>query len=218
MSRKPQPVEWSKLTVWLGKWALRFLYGTNRWRVTGEHHYRDLLAEGKSVILAIWHGQLLVAFTYFRERQFYGLAGTHRDADLIARIGAREGWHFLRGSSSERGSAAFRRMVGVLKTPGAVLTITPDGPQGPARIPKPGAIRAAQLTGVPIVPMAAQSTRHWILKNWDAFYLAQPFGRIEVQFGPPLWFTREDDIEASIQRLKQALDTLTQEVESRAQS
>jgi len=203
------------LEAWLGKWLLRFVYGLNRWNVEGEHYYKDLLGKGESVIISLWHGQLLAMFMLLAGKQFYGLAGTHRDADLIARIGEKIGWRFLRGSSKEKGLIAFKQIVSVLKQPGKVVIITPDGPQGPARIPKPGAIRAAQLTGAAIVPMATQSTRRWSFRNWDTFFVAKPFGRIEVLFGEPLYFSRTDDPQRCADRLKAALDALTMEVEKR---
>ncbi len=203
------------LEAWLGKWLLRCLYGLNRWHVEGEHYYKDLLEKGEAVIISLWHGQLLAMFVLLAGKHFYGLAGTHRDADLIARVGEKIGWRFLRGSSKEKGLIAFKQIVNVLKQPGEVVIITPDGPQGPAHIPKPGAIRAAQLTGAAIVPMAAQSTRYWSFKNWDTFFVAKPFGRIEVLFGKPLYFSRTEDPQRCVDRLKMSLDDLTREVEKR---
>ena len=50
-------------------------------------------------------------------------------------------------------------MIKSLQKPGTVFAITPDGPQGPAKRPKAGAIRAAQKTGAIIIPAAGQSTK-----------------------------------------------------------
>ena len=38
------------LGVLLGKWALQFLYSTNRWNIEGDGKIEKLRAEGKSII------------------------------------------------------------------------------------------------------------------------------------------------------------------------
>ena len=52
----------------------------------------------------------------------------------------------LRGSSSKGGSKIFVRIVKILRQPSSLVGMTPDGPKGPERIPKPGVIKAAQKT------------------------------------------------------------------------
>ena len=61
-------------------------------------------------------------------------------------------------------------MLAILKKPKTVFAITPAGPQGPAKIPKAGTIRAAQKTGAIIIPVAGLSTKRWSFVNWDTFY------------------------------------------------
>ena len=106
-------------------------------------------------------------------------------------------------------------MIKSLETPGSVFAITPDGPQGPAKIPKAGAIRAAQKTGALIIPAAGQSTKHWSFKNWDTFYLAKPFGKVIQLFGEPIVFQKEEDHDICVEKLKTALNKLEKEVEAR---
>ena len=62
------------------------------------------------------------------------------------------GWKLLRGSSSDRGKEVYKEMVNILADTGNVLVLTPDGPKGPAKEPKPGIIRAAQKTNAVILP------------------------------------------------------------------
>ena len=72
-----------------------------------------------------------------------------------------------------------------------MLFITPDGPTGPRRIPKPGIIRAAQATGAVIIPTSVFSTKNWRFINWDTFYLEKPFGRIFIEYGSPIEFDKK---------------------------
>lgn len=204
-----------KLEIVLGGGLIRLIYFTNRYRVEGKHHIEEALASGKSVILAIWHGRLLTLFIYLAHRGFYALAGMHKDAELITQIGVKIGWRFIRGSSTRHGREAFQEMVELLKQPGVLVFITPDGPKGPARIPKAGALRAAQKTGALLVPASCQSTRYWGFTNWDTFMVSKPFARTEIMFGPPLEFDGDADFDAGLVKFKNALDELSREVDAR---
>lgn len=204
------------LGVWSGKPILNFLYNTNRWNVQGSEHYEAALESGRSVIVACWHSCLLIPFMHLSGNQYHGVTGTHGDAEIITRIGEKLGWNILRGSSTERGREAYDNMLRILQERENLVAITPDGPKGPAKIPKAGAVRAAQRTGVVIVPAAGQSTRRWSFTNWDTFYVAKPFGQIEIVYGEPLSFNEDDDFDNCVNRLKYALDRLEAEVDARA--
>ncbi|RMF09437.1 MAG: DUF374 domain-containing protein [Candidatus Neomarinimicrobiota bacterium] len=192
--------------VLAGKWLLQFLYGSSRWKFYGDGDYQRYLREGRSVIIAAWHGRLLPVFMHFSGQEYYGLAGMHKDADFISQIGERLGWVLLRGSSSDRGKEVYREMVAALHQPGKLLAMTPDGPKGPAKIPKPGVIRTAQKTGAVVIPVIGDARRSWEFTNWDTFYVVKPFATIHMVFGPHLTFRADEDFQACSDRLKAALD------------
>lgn len=191
---------------------IKFLYGTCRWRVSGFNNIENLLNNNSSFIIAYWHGNMFIPYYRLAKHHFHILAGFHRDAELGVNIGEKLGWKFLRGSSSQNGSEVFQQIVKLLSKPNNVLAITPDGPKGPAKIPKPGTVRAAQKTGVPIIPAAGCSRRSWGFTNWDTFHVAKPFTRIELKFGAPLHFSIDDDFDKCINALKTQLDSLDSEV------
>ena len=66
------------------------------------------------------------------------------------------------------------------------MIIVPDGPRGPDREFKPGAVRLAAETGAVLVPFAFTATRRRILRSWDRFLLPLPFGRITAAYGEPV--------------------------------
>ncbi len=191
---------------------LRLLYGSCRWKVTGFQHVEDLLNNNNSFIIAYWHGNMFIPYLKLAKYHFHILAGFHRDAELGVSIGKNLGWKFLRGSSSQKGSEVFQQIVELLSKPNNVFAITPDGPKGPAKIPKPGTVRAAQKTGIPIIPVAGRSRRSWGFTNWDTFYVTKPFTRIELIFGKPLYFSLNDDFDTCNNKLKIQLDSLDDEV------
>jgi len=106
-------------------------------------------------------------------------------------------------------------ILDTLTQPGSLVAMTPDGPKGPAKIPKAGIVKAAQRTGAVIIPAAAHSTRRWGFTNWDTFYVAKPFGRIEVIYGEPLSFSEEDQFVDCLAKVKEAMDVLELEVNRR---
>ena len=199
----------------IGKWIVLLLYNTNKWNIEGENNYQDLLRNNNSVIISIWHGRVLNFVKQLANNQFYALAGTHNDAEIISRICLDTGWKVIRGSSSDKGKEAFEDIVEALKIPGSLVAMTPDGPKGPAKIPKAGVIKAAQNTGGAIIPAASHCTKHWGFKNWDTFYIPKPFGRIEVIYGEPVYFKHDQSFDECLYILKEAMDKLEKLVDKR---
>ena len=88
------------------------------------------------------------------------------------------------------------------------IAITPDGPRGPRYHLHPGAIKLAQLTGAPIVPIQLDCSHRFTFPTWDRFQLPLPFSRIRVTFHPPLTIPKdlsEDEFEAQRQRVEKVL-------------
>ncbi len=189
--------------LWL---AIKLLYGLNRFAVEGEENITKLVNKNESFVMVSWHGKILTVFHYFANKNYIGLASLNKDAELIARVGELVGYSFVRGSSSRGGSGAYGDMIRLLQMPSTKIIITPDGPQGPEHVPKPGAIRLAQKTGVPIVPVIGDAKRSWVFKNWHNFYLSKPFSPIRLVVGKPVYFKPEEDLDFCIKRLKEKLD------------
>lgn len=162
------------------------LFSCNRIDLINEEILLQALAAGRSVILCCWHGRLLFPLYCLRKRGYHALAGLHEDAEIISRVGEKMGWHFIRGSSSSGGREAYREMVEVLSQPGEVVVVTPDGPQGPKHVAKPGAVKAAQRTGALLIPITGQASQRWEITNWDTFIVPKPFGRVRFAVGEPV--------------------------------
>ena len=186
--------------------AIKLLYGLNRFAVEGMENITKLSNKNESFVMVSWHGKILSVFHYFSNKNYIGLASLNKDAELIAQVGELVGYSFVRGSSSKGGADAYSDMIRLLKIPGTKIIITPDGPQGPEHIPKPGAIRLAQKTGVPIVPVIGHAKRSWVFKNWHNFYLSKPFSPIKLVVGDPLYFKPDDELDFCIKQLKEKLD------------
>jgi hypothetical protein len=96
---------------------------------------------------------------------------------------------------------------------GQIAVFTPDGPRGPRMRAKPGVVRLAMSTGVPIVPITFAASNQRLLASWDRFALALPFARGVLAFGAPLELGRDADPEAGRRLLEQRLNELTVEAD-----
>jgi hypothetical protein len=83
-----------------------------------------------------------------------------------------------------------RKLLNLLSG-GDHIAITPDGPRGPRRVAAPGVAQLAALSGVPVLPCAAQTTRHWVLRTWDRMVVPKPFGRGVVVCLPTIIVDRD---------------------------
>lgn len=178
-------LEWrARLTLLLGKGALRALARTWRVRVVNESSLTELRASGKPFIYSLWHGHLLPLLWHHRGSNVAILISEHRDGELIARAAESLGYRLIRGSTTRGAERALLSLVRELKE-GRPVAITPDGPKGPARNFAPGALVAGQRSGAPILPVAAGADRAWRLSSWDRFMIPKPFARVTVAYGPP---------------------------------
>ena len=198
-----------------GRLALNALLGTLRFEVEGRDRYTALRDAGEPVIFALWHGRLLPLTYYKRGERVAPLISRSGDGEYIARVV--EGWGFatVRGSSSRGGGEALREMVRRARD-GWSLAVTPDGPRGPRQKLQPGVITAAQLTGLPIVPLTAGCARAWWPGSWDRFCIPKPFSTVRVLYGEPRRIPRKADareLATHARELEGQLNAMTEEVD-----
>ena len=119
----------------------------------------------------------------------------------------------------ERDAAAGRglaRRLGDLGASGFSVVVTPDGPWGPYRIAKPGALIVARQAGLPILPLAVRARPAVRLRSrWDRQLLPLPFSRLELVAGEPLVVDRRAPLRPLTASLQSALDEVTAAVERR---
>jgi len=184
--------------------AIRALGATYRWRHEGLEHYDAIVASGKPPILAFWHGRILPATYFFRNRGIVVMISLNFDGEWIGRTIQRFGYGVARGSTSRGGSRALvqmRRDLAAGKPAGFAL----DGPRGPARVAQPGAVFLAAVTGCPILPFHVEADRFWTAGRWDRTQVPKPFARVGLAVGEPMFVP--DTAEATIDRHRRELET-----------
>lgn len=89
--------------------------------------------------------------------------------------------------------------------------MVPDGPKGPNRKFKPGAIKQAQETGASIVPFSFSSSRKKHARSWDRFLWFRPFSKVVAIYGEPINIPADlsdEEFEETRKRLEQILIAL----------
>jgi lysophospholipid acyltransferase (LPLAT)-like uncharacterized protein len=172
----------------------------------------------EQVILAFWHEFNMAAFVVARKlrgdlphasfstRGFRGLVidSQFRHSGTPVRVLP------LPPEDDRAEAAAFARRLSRLTAEGFSPIVTPDGPFGPARIAKPGALIVARESGLPILPWAF-SIRPAIrlTGRWDRQPLPLPFCRIRVVQGAPIAVTARERLKPRLAELQAALDGMS---------
>lgn len=137
----------------LARQIIRMLAATMRITYVNFEWYRKFLGEGRPIILAFWHGRLLMMpYAYPGKRGLTALVSASRDGELIARTIKGLGVETVRGSSTRGWVTGIKGLLKSIKN-GRDAAITPDGPKGPGMKAQMGVIQIARATGLPIVPI-----------------------------------------------------------------
>ena len=187
-----------------GRYGLRALFRTLHIQRTGQDTIPRPREKRTPVIFVFWHGRLLPLIHVHRHQGTVVLVSEHRDGDYLARLLHHFGFGTVRGSSTRGGVRGLKGLIRAARR-GEDLAITPDGPRGPNRELKPGALTVARMTGLPLVPVGVGATSSWRIRNWDGLLVPKPFSTVRVAYGPPTLVPRNadqaeiDDAAASLQ-------------------
>jgi len=148
----------------------------------GQQHPAD--PSERQFIYVFWHEGLLAPLV--TRPKIRVLISQHTDGELIAQIVERLGIGVIRGSTARGGCQALLEMIRAAGG-NTHLGITPDGPRGPRRELKPGAVMIASQTGLPIVATGIGFVRAWRFGSWDRFALPVPFSMMVGVMSEPIF-------------------------------
>ena len=200
---------------WIAAQYIRLVWYTGRWRVEGKEAADRLFEQGRPLILATWHGRvLMVPYGWRHSDKVHILVSAHRDGRLIGRTLAHFNMQTVTGSTQRGGTEALRRMHRLTRH-GSIVGLTPDGPRGPRMRISPGVVQLARLSGAPIFPLAFSARPCHVFETWDRFMLPFPFARGLYLWGEPITVARDAD-EATIEAARIALEESLNEITGRA--
>jgi lysophospholipid acyltransferase (LPLAT)-like uncharacterized protein len=169
----------------IGVPVIEALGSTYSWRESGREHLAHVEARGQKPILALWHGRILAATLYFRDRNVVAMTSENFDGEWVAQLMGRFGYHAARGSTSRGGARALAQLRREMAD-GHSAAFTVDGPRGPARVAQQGAAWLSSATGNPIVPFHIEAERFWTVKSWDRHQVPKPGSTLAIAIGAPI--------------------------------
>lgn len=173
-------------------------------------------------VLAFWHEFNHACFVValarrrrlphasFSTRGFRGVVIT----TMMRRAGAQVRVLSLPAEGDRAGGRDFAVRLAALSSSGYSPVVTPDGPFGPPRVVKPGALIVARESGLPIQPWSA-SVRPAIrlTRRWDRQLVPLPFSRIHLAAGAPLTVGPRERLSRRVADLQRAMDEVTAQAE-----
>jgi len=205
----------SLLAAWL-----RLVRATNP-TVVGSVDVETAYDEHAPLIVALWHGQHLLAPTFYPRRMpLVAMVSRSADAELNAIVLEKFGFEAVRGSGGRENSrhldkGGAKALVALKKAldAGKSVCMIADIPHGTPRDAGLGIVMLARFAGRPIIPVAiATSRRKVIEKSWDKTTINLPFGRSALVLGEPVRLApRADDseIEAARRLLTERMNEAT---------
>jgi len=207
-------IRWTLVGV-LGKPVLWLWAKLCRMTVLGKEEYQILKAEGKPVIILVWHGRIFIVPYFFRKRGIMPLISPSQDGEIAAQVMSRWGYKILRGSGSHSIIGPWNEMIQELRNGGEVL-IVPDGPRGPNRKMKMGGLKLAKQTGAYLVPFSFSTSKKKILRSWDNFLMFMPFSKVVAIYGQPIAVNsnlKADELEKESLRIEKLLVQLDEKAD-----
>jgi len=175
-----------------------------------------------AVVLAFWHEYNLVSATAAHrlrrhQRHVSFSTRTFRGQVMNAMLAALEAGSVPLPAEGERAEAAsLAREMARLGRAGASLVVSPDGPVGPYRRAKPGALIVARESGLPLQPWAVATRPAIRLRGrWDRHIVPLPFAQLHVEEGEPIQVGAREPLRPLLGRLQGALDEVTDRADRR---
>jgi lysophospholipid acyltransferase (LPLAT)-like uncharacterized protein len=200
----------------LGHYA-RLLGASLRQQVIGGEHLDQALASGRSIVFASWHGQTHLLYPLIHGRldmskMVMMVVGDAR-AGVLQRFAKTVGiaaYPVASEDQSMAGARNFLRLAQLLRE-GRYSFMTPDGPNGPARVAKEGVAFLAERAEALVVALGGFGRYCYRIRRWDRYALPLPFSRIFASVRPPITLARGGDREEFLRALSIELDAAVEE-------
>lgn len=171
-------------------------------------------ADTQQFILCVWHDAVMApifAAPSYARRQTCCLVSQHQDGSILADVLRRLGYSTVRGSSKRGGAQALKQLITDMD--GKNIVISPDGPRGPRREMKAGAVYLASQTRRRIVPGGYAAKRAWRVKaSWTDLLVPWPFTTVYLVSGEPIAIPPDlsrEELDSHVARVQAAMQNWT---------
>lgn len=191
------------------KSAINLLCKTLSIEKVNQKAIENLQNKNQNFVLAFWHSTMLLPWYVHKNQNFAALTSLSKDGDLLARQLKNWNYKVIRGSSSKGGDVALGIMIDLAKNKYSIA-ITPDGPRGPVRKFKAGAVITAKRAGIPIVLAGVGFYKKRKLKSWDSFEIPKFFSRAKIVYSEPIFVNSELSYEETSEIIKKCEQMLNE--------
>lgn len=155
----------------------------------------------KHGIVVFWHGKMLPGWYNLRKQKPVAVVSQSKDGEILSVLLERWSYSLIRGSSSKGGKEVLNSIVKNAKN--QLVLMTPDGPRGPAKELKAGAIIASQRAKVPLTLCGISIKNKLIFRNsWDNFEFPLPFTKIIVKYSNSYYIEESENRNLTEQKIK----------------
>lgn len=171
----------------------------------------------KSCIYVMWHKNQFLVYGVEDKAHLSIQISNSIDGEIISRVVQKMGFKVVRGSANRKGAVGSTMQMITRLNDGESVAIMVDGPRGPLHSVKNGAIKLAQKTGKPIIPV------HWYspqknfisLPSWDK--MKTPIGHCNILniYGTPI-YVKEDATDEEFAAVKENIKEQLFEIEKNA--
>jgi len=177
----------------------------------------------EQVVLAFWHEyNLVVAAAAYRARRPQHHVSfstqTFRGEVMTSMLAGLDSGSVPLPAEGERGEAARLSLeLARIGRGGSSPVVSPDGPVGPYRRAKPGALIVARQSGLPLQPWAVAARPSFRLRGrWDRHIVPLPFSRLRVFETEPIRVGAREPLRPLLARFQGALDEVTARADAEA--
>lgn len=200
----------------LWAWLLRLQAATWRVRREGTEELDRAFAEGRGLLIGMWHGKYVPLFVLLRRYEGVAFTSRSRRGRVIAEICRNFGYRSV--ELPDRGREASLELMRRALPGEPAGGIVVDGPLGPPRVVKRGIVVLAAEQGRLVFPASVAADRKRVVEGrWDRMLFPRLFSRVALVVGPPIEIPPDlagEGEELWIARVKTAMDT----VDSRAEA
>ncbi len=186
------------------KYLVNVLCKTIKINEINKESIHALERDEQNYVLAFWHGTMLLPWYLFRNKNLSAIVSKSKDGEILTKVLKMWNYDVQRGSSNKAGKEVLNNLIEKANNKYSVA-ITPDGPKGPAKQMKAGAVIIAKKTNVPLVLVGIGFKKKKILsKSWDKFQIPNLFTKAYAVYSKPIFIDRNLSYEETDAKIKEA--------------
>jgi hypothetical protein len=154
----------------------------------------ELISNNRNIVFAFWHGTMLVPWYLLKHYSPYAIVSQSKDGSILVNVLNKWNYKVERGSSSKDGKEVLEKLIYQAQN-NNTIAITPDGPRGPEKVMKAGAVIIAKKAAVPLVLIGVGYNKKRVLRSWDSFEIPKFFSKTKIVYSEPIYIDKNLDFD-----------------------